>query len=287
MRQIGTRNERGAERVKRHDVRREGRQAVILAAGEGTRLRSSDDAPPKPLTQVAGLTLLERAVRTCVQAGVSDIVVVVGHRSSELVAALAELRQRYSVRLRPAFAADWQKGNGASALAAEPYVRGPFYLLMCDHLVDPRFLGTLTGADPASPCTLIIDREPGRVPDLPEATKVRLLGRRIVAIAKGLAKFDGVDTGVFLLRPAIFDALRSAAARGQHSLSAGIQLLADEGAAQVVECGALEWMDIDTLTDLKRAERRLARRARRDLRRALHVGADGLVPGRLLTEAAE
>ena len=67
-------------------------KAVILAAGEGTRLRSSQDAPPKPLTCVGGMSLLERAVLVCRDAGVSDIIVVIGFGQAELLPVLAELR---------------------------------------------------------------------------------------------------------------------------------------------------------------------------------------------------
>jgi len=53
--------------------------AAVLAAGYGERMRGS--AHPKPLTTVAGLTLLERTVRTLRLGGVAGpIIVVVGHR---------------------------------------------------------------------------------------------------------------------------------------------------------------------------------------------------------------
>ena len=44
--------------------------AVILAAGEGSRLRRRPDAPPKPLTSPSGRTLLERATCAVTDAGV-------------------------------------------------------------------------------------------------------------------------------------------------------------------------------------------------------------------------
>ena len=56
---------------------------VILAAGAGARLQNGC----KPLTEVAGATLLERAVRTLREAGVPRVVVVVGH-AKELIGAL-------------------------------------------------------------------------------------------------------------------------------------------------------------------------------------------------------
>ncbi len=53
---------------------------VILAAGEGTRLRPD---MAKPLVPVLGQTLIERTLRVCVTAGVREFVVVVGHMEDE------------------------------------------------------------------------------------------------------------------------------------------------------------------------------------------------------------
>ena len=46
-------------------------QAVILAAGMGTRLRGESQPLPKPLVRVGGLTLLKRAILTARKAGIT------------------------------------------------------------------------------------------------------------------------------------------------------------------------------------------------------------------------
>ncbi len=57
--------------------------AAVLAAGVGARLRVG--GRPKPLVRVAGLTLLERTIRTLRAGGVQGkVVVVVGHRGKEV-----------------------------------------------------------------------------------------------------------------------------------------------------------------------------------------------------------
>jgi 1L-myo-inositol 1-phosphate cytidylyltransferase len=238
--------------------------AVILAAGEGTRLRSSADAPPKPLTRVGGISLLERAVLTCREAGVSDIVVVIGFGQAKLLPVLADLRVRHHVRIRPAVSEHWRLGNGASVLAAEGYVRDPFFLMMCDHIIDPRFLTRLVDADDGTrPCALVVDRRPEDVADLDEATKVRTEGDAVVAIGKKLEAYDAVDTGVFLCRSGIFDALRAAARKRRHSLSDGVQLLAARGEAGCVDSAGMYWIDVDTAADHDRAEQILLAETRR------------------------
>jgi len=225
--------------------------AVILAAGAGTRLRRGTDDPPKPLTELLGLTLVERAVRSCCAAGVEDFVVVVGYRRDELAPYLRTLGEDLGVRLRVAESRDWELGNGASALASEPYVAGEFFVIMSDHIFAPQFLDRLLESDDKPrACALVVDDDLDNIRDLPEATKVRLANDRITAIGKQLTSFDAVDTGVFLCQPALFDALRNAAERGRHAFGDAVQLLAAEGEVSWAPAAGLFWQDIDTPEDL-------------------------------------
>ena len=85
--------------------------AVILAAGAGSRLRQGADGPPKPLTPLLGLTLVERTIRSCCAAGVREFIVIVGHRKDELTPYLRSLADDLGVRLRVAECDDWELGQ--------------------------------------------------------------------------------------------------------------------------------------------------------------------------------
>src|SRR5262249_52700149 len=54
-------------------------RAVILAAGQGIRLRSMIEDRPKGLIEIGGETLLARSLRLLHEAGVTDITIVAGH----------------------------------------------------------------------------------------------------------------------------------------------------------------------------------------------------------------
>lgn len=59
-------------------------RALILAAGQGTRLRPLTDDKPKCLVPLAGKSLLMRQVTTLSEMGVTDIMVATGYRSDQI-----------------------------------------------------------------------------------------------------------------------------------------------------------------------------------------------------------
>lgn len=59
-------------------------KAVILAAGIGSRLAPLTDECPKSLLSVGGSAILERMIRNCLSCGISQFVLVLGHRSDQI-----------------------------------------------------------------------------------------------------------------------------------------------------------------------------------------------------------
>ena len=92
--------------------------AVILAAGEGCRLRDHGSSLPKPLTSVAGLSLAERCVCGLVAAGIRRLVVILGHEAERVRSHFERIGRRRDCEITFVVAAKWSRGNGTSALAA-------------------------------------------------------------------------------------------------------------------------------------------------------------------------
>ncbi|RLB04689.1 MAG: hypothetical protein DRG50_08445, partial [Deltaproteobacteria bacterium] len=238
----------------------EGVKAVVLAAGVGSRLKGQDPQVAKPLINLLGLSLLERTILSCREVGIRDFLVIVGAQKEQVISHLKRLRQRHSdLSIQTVENPNWTFGNGTSALAVEPYIHGSFLLLMCDHVFDPAILKRLLSVeDKRDVCWLAVDIEtklsPSKVGD---ATKVYIEDGRIVAIGKDLSTFNGVDTGLFLCHPTLFDALKSAQAEGDYSLSGGIRKLIEKGKLAWVSVDRLFWYDVDTPEDLKEVQRAL------------------------------
>ena len=60
-------------------------KAIILAAGEGKRLRPLTDDRPKTMVNLFGMSLLERQIITLNHCGINDIVVVGGYKDETII----------------------------------------------------------------------------------------------------------------------------------------------------------------------------------------------------------
>ena len=65
---------------------------VVLASGMGSRLRSKTS--PKPLVELGGISLVERALAGASQAGFDEVVVVTGHRADQIDRHVLEVSRR-------------------------------------------------------------------------------------------------------------------------------------------------------------------------------------------------
>ncbi|HWG91547.1 MAG TPA: NDP-sugar synthase [Candidatus Thermoplasmatota archaeon] len=64
-------------------------KAVILAGGEGTRLRPITEGVPKPLVRVAGRPVVEYTIEGLVEAGIRDIFLTTFYKPDHLIGALS------------------------------------------------------------------------------------------------------------------------------------------------------------------------------------------------------
>ena len=232
--------------------------ALILAAGLGSRLQPQTKTP-KPLIRVLGLTLAERVVCTLLNTGIRRFLVTLGHEAETVRGHFSDIARRRGVTIDFVDVEDWERGNGTSALAAKGRTgEMPFFLVMTDHLFDPKIARALAN-DPPAPgeMRLAVDRDKRAIFDPDDVTRVKIDDGRIQAIDKTLDDWDAGDTGVMLCTSGLFEGLEHAAASNKHGLSDGLRDLAREGRARIVDVTGLLWLDVDTPDALHEAERRL------------------------------
>ena len=234
-------------------------QTIILAAGNGSRLGSRRSGVPKPLVRVAGAPLIAHALGHAHASGCGEAVIVLGYEGAKVRAAIEALP--LSLRVTFAENPDPASPNGVSLLAAAPFAKSRFFLQMVDHVFGAPALARLTALplDAWEAGRVLVDRAPGDL-DLDDATKVRVASGRVSAIGKGIAPWDAIDTGCFVLTPAIFDALNEVGNGESQTVSSGMRRLAGRGALGVADVNGIPWVDIDTPLDQAAAERLLTRR---------------------------
>ena len=83
-------------------------KAVILAAGQGTRIRSVHGEHPKCLIEVDNTTILDHQLEALSVAGIDDVAIVVGYEKEQIIEHVKTRKARVTPRIRffenPAFA---------------------------------------------------------------------------------------------------------------------------------------------------------------------------------------
>lgn len=157
--------------------------AMILAAGLGTRLRPLTETTPKALVEVAGVPMLERIARRLVAAGADRLIVNVHHLAERIEAFLAgaDLGAEVVLSHEP----DAPLGTGGGVARAAPLFRrdAPFFLHNVD-IATEADLGGLYRAHRASDAlaTLAVGR--------------RETSRRLLFDDGGLYGWENAATGV-------------------------------------------------------------------------------------------
>ena len=257
-------------------------RAVVLAAGEGNRLRPLTDDRPKCLVELAGRPLLAWQLDALGRAGVDDVTIVTGYRADAITMGSRRVHNpRYAetnmvaslMCARDAFAGDDDVLIAYSDIVYEPRLVDALRATRSGIgvVVDRQWrrLWDLRMEDPLADAeTLRLDAEGylvelGRTPERAEDIEAQYVGMILVRAAHAEAWCDGYDT----LAP---DGDYEGRDRDHMFMTAFLQLLIDRGErvdAVTVDGG---WLEVDTLDDLRAYD---ALRVRGELATIVDLGA--------------
>jgi len=233
-------------------------QAVVLAAGRGTRLRPVTESRSKAMVPVVGIPLVELALRPFVQNGVRDLVMVVGPGDDEI-------REWFSRLTTLDLSVHWvtqeqRLGMAHALLQAAHLLHDPFFLTACDSLVSPSHVGELAAAARSADAVLsLLDVEPSRVSGSAAVEMDGEVVRRIVEKpAPDEAPSNTVSLPHYVFSSRIVRLLERVprSERGEFELQDAIQGLIDEG-GRVVGVRAAERIQVSTPEDLLRLTERM------------------------------
>lgn len=248
--------------------------AVIPAAGRGTRLRPLTDDLPKPLVEVAGEPLLAHALRALQPLASDRVVVVTGYLGEQI-------RERFGNR--------WdggERGHGGvelawvrqpnpsglahALLAAEPKLRGDFAVLYGDNVMRADLVSPVERFRERDLDALVVTEEvpPERARQgvcltAPDGTLARVVEHPTDAQRDA----GRVVTGFSVFSPRVLDACRRVdpSEEGEYELTDAVNVLIDREDARV-EAMPLDGrrVNVNTPEDLERAGRTLAGETERE-----------------------
>ncbi len=226
-------------------------QAVILAAGMGTRLRPVTLDRSKAMVPVLGRPLAERAMMPFAENGVRDFVFVVSAEDTEIRPYFGE---QTTLDISAQFVVQHERLGMAHALGlAAPFLTGRFALSACDSLVSrPHVRKLLEAAEDADAVLSLLDVEPEL---LSRSAVVELDGNRVHRIVEKPALKDAPSRTVslphYVFSPSVLDLLSEVkkSPRGEFELQDAIQGLIERG-GRVVGVRAVERFQVSTPEDL-------------------------------------
>jgi len=126
-------------------------QAVILAAGEGTRLRPLTHGKPKAMIPVANRPVIAHVIDALLANGIRDIVVVAGYRREYVQRYLNSLDTPVTVVVQ-----EKQLGTAHALRCAAPEIRDDFLVLPGDNYIDAASIAKIRG----EPCAMLVKEHP-------------------------------------------------------------------------------------------------------------------------------
>lgn len=229
---------------------------IILAAGLGNRLESATYNKPKALVEVAGIPLVKYVLQFVRLLHPKNIVVVGGYNSGMLQKAI------YGENITYIENTDYKKGNLYSLNCARSFIEEGFIQFNTDHLYPRRAVNIFRISIDGIFLLSDFDR---RLFD--DDMKIRVRdhsgqGAKITAISKNLETFDGGYCGVTFVKgkgiKPYLAALDRVLERGkdQAVVEDVISELIRTGCyPEVIDMSTIRWLEIDTLFDLKNAQR--------------------------------
>ena len=218
--------------------------AIILAAGKGTRLRPHTATTPKPLLPVQGRPILDWIIGALPP--VDRVVVVVNYLADQIEAYLAK---QTHVRDWATVRQEEPRGTGDALMSCRDAVTSDRVMVLNgDDLIGRADLAKLAGV-PAGILTHPVDRPEsyGIVFRNPDGTL-----EKVVEKPAGLPPPQLANIGGYLFPKAAFDLTLPLSPRGEYEITDAVSQLAAAGRVEVVEAGY--WLPIGTIEQWEAAQ---------------------------------
>ncbi|WP_135303792.1 bifunctional sugar-1-phosphate nucleotidylyltransferase/acetyltransferase [Haloarcula amylovorans] len=232
--------------------------AVVLAAGEGTRLRPLTRNRPKPMLPAANRPILEHVFDALVDAGVEELIAVVGYKRDRVQDHFGPTYRgvpvTYAIQHK-------QLGSGHALLQARDSVDGPALVLNGDRLIDAGTVEAVaeTFSQSGNATMSVVERQ-----DTSRYGAVQVRDGYITDLVEKPREGDYrlINGGVYAFSPDIFAAIQDTPRQaGELALTDTLATLVDEERVRGVEVDGM-WVDATYPWDLLIVAREVLARGR-------------------------
>ncbi|WP_294967716.1 bifunctional sugar-1-phosphate nucleotidylyltransferase/acetyltransferase [uncultured Methanosphaera sp.] len=224
-------------------------KAIILTAGEGTRMRPLTTTRPKTMLITGGKPLIQYNIESLRDAGIKDITLVVGYKK-EVIEEYFGDGSKFGVNINYAVQ-EGQLGTAHAIGSAEKYIDESFIVLNGDIIVSYDLIrnliekyATRTSNNVKSVLTLIEVDNPSNY------GVVSTINDKIVEIvekpAPGEAPSNLANAGIYLFSTEIFDAIRKTelSERGEYEITDSLKIELENGWEILGLISHEPWMDV-------------------------------------------
>ncbi|SES81219.1 bifunctional UDP-N-acetylglucosamine pyrophosphorylase / Glucosamine-1-phosphate N-acetyltransferase [Methanococcoides vulcani] len=221
-------------------------KAVVLAAGEGTRMRPLTSAIPKVMLPIANKPMLEHIVDAAIEAGIEGFVFITGYHEESI-------REYFGDGEKRGVTIDYvhqkeQLGTANAIGCAKEYVKGEFIVLNGDVLVSSSHIRRMTERKEDAVITVKHVENPS------DFGVIETNGNKVSRIIEKPEKppTDLANAGIYLFREPIFELIENTplSPRKEYEITDSLQMLIDSDANVGYEILEEEWIDIGRPWDL-------------------------------------
>lgn len=212
-------------------------KCVILAAGEGRRLRPFTESIPKVMIPVANKPILEYVINAVKKNGIHEIILVVGYKKESIMEYFKD-GKKFGVSIEYVIQ-DKQLGTAHALFQAEPFIDEEFLILPGDNIIGEESISLLS----KNKCEMALLIEYSSNPS--KYGVVQIGNGKIKRIVEKPEKKGEsiVSTGIYKLQSSIFETLEECIKDGKNDLTTVIEIFIRKGEEIRAIKGKGKWMD--------------------------------------------
>ncbi len=213
-------------------------RAVILAAGEGNRMRPLTYTRPKVMLPLANKPILEHLLLEAKEGGIKEFIFIVGYHDEQVRNYFGN-GEKWGVSISYCNQHK-QMGTADAVRTVEGMVAGDFLMINGDIIVNRKEIKNLADRDETTMSVIEVE-------DTRDLGLVEVQEKRVVRIYEKVEKPPSnlANAGLYLFTPDIFPAIAQTpkSPRGEYEITDSLQLMIDRG--QVVACQKISyWLDL-------------------------------------------